>query len=452
MKIGGILLGLLVSLFISPNVLGQAYVKASFYPFTFPEGEERLLADYEENAFSVTRMNIALPSVRESLNSGESHLLIVADVAPEQTDDAGALYRSIYRAASLRNYMVSRLNIPPACIAFYIDRSGRSHNRVVVYRVEKTLPWFANQEIYAASRPTGMHTLLKVYGAIPFLDFYRRATTSRHDRIIYTVTDNLFRADELTNYYLEIDRTTEALPSAPLRSSLSQQPEPIRTQPVITNQTVEEDAGKKLVSQTVSKPKEELCYPVFSLKTNLLPWATVVPELDLGNGAPHLRRGSFMPNLGAEFYFARRWSVEASILYAYFPYGGDPDNLWGVSSFVLSPRFWLRKDGTYRGFSTGVTARYGDFDIASPTGGRTGQYATGGLMVGYTLPLWRGLCMEMVMHGDYRLVFDGTRYRKNKEADKNYTEARFRSKTITTGLDLNLIYRFGSAKKQGGVK
>lgn len=68
-----------------------------------------------------------------------------------------------------------------------------------------------------------------------------------------------------------------------------------------------------------------------------------------------------MPNIAGEVYFAKRWSVGVSVLYADWAYDSGKQ-FWGLSAYSVEPRLWFRGDGLFRGFFVGVYGDAGDFN------------------------------------------------------------------------------------------
>lgn len=421
---------------------GQDFQKAEAFVYSFPEMENRLLADYGDNAGELQRMSATLQQDRIALLEGTSHLLIVAHLASWQYMETEAVNEVSMRAERIRNYIKTKLKLPYECIAFYIDRSGLNQNQVHVYSLETPVPWFANQEIcYSESRYSrSMEEAVGKYGAIPFVEQYKRMSGEKGDRIVYMICDALFDKEEVSDYRLVISKKTPVSHTGKPKERYEKPSEndavPEKAQPVKDNPAI-------TTNLSGARPFN------LSIKTNLLPWCTLAPSVMLGNGEVELHRGSFMPNLELEYCFGERWSVDASFLYSYYTYGSNPDNLWGVSSVMLEPRFWLRGDGHFRWFWVGAFGEYGDFDVRgekiSSDGlyGRTGKFASGGLAVGCMIPLGAGFCVETALQGGYRSVFGGEKYRYDKADDKNYQESLFNATGMMIGFRLSIVYRIG---------
>lgn len=438
---------------------GQSFIQAESWLFSFPEGENLLLADYGENARELQQMRESLRKDRVPLLEGTEHLLIISHIDSHQSTETEAINEASLRASRLRAYIKVKLNLPHECIAFYIDRSGHHRNQLHVYRVPMPLPWFVNQEInYSESGNTeSQDEAIERYGAIPFVDMYKRTSGDQFERVVYRISDALFEREELDDYLLQTGKRVfiktgkktvlnAAEETAVTAKESGEGPPASEKQIVRKHEPVVSAVSKRQPDMGDSSGAQPFNLTV---KTNLLPWCGLAPSVLLGNGPVEFQRGSFMPNLELEYAFARRWSVAASMLYGYFTYGDHPDNLWGVSSFSVEPRVWLIGDNQFRWAWVGVFGQYGDFDVRgekiSTEGlyGRTGKFATGGVSVGCLVPLGAGFCVEGSLQGGYRSVFDGEKYRHDEMDDKNYSESLFHSTGLMIGFKLNIVYRFG---------
>lgn len=180
-------------------------------------------------------------------------------------------------------------------------------------------------------------------------------------------------------------------------------------------------------------------YTLFSLKNNLTQWAGLTPAFEIA---------TFMPNLSAEVYFARRWSVEVGALYANWDaFSGN--KFYAVTNFHVEPRIWFRDDGQFRGFYAGVCGGYGDFDYQADknegTDNATGTCWSAGVSAGFVQPLSRHWALELGLTGSYRsATFD--RYAIERDAtdvlhyyfNSSATQGKF-----VPGVRVNVVYRFG---------
>ena len=187
----------------------------------------------------------------------------------------------------------------------------------------------------------------------------------------------------------------------------------------------------KAINRLPQKPQRPALRPVFALRTNLYAWAGMTPEFKY-------RR--FMPNLGAELFFARRWSVAASATYADWDYHGGKH--WGVSGYRVEPRFWLVGDRRFRYFYLGGFGQAGDYDDRSAVAsqGRTGTYWQAGLSAGCYLPLTRHLGIELGVRGGYE---DARRKLYTVEPEADYLDATGnRARWGVTGVEVGVSWRW----------
>ena len=411
-----------------------AYHKAESFLFSFRENSDMFLADYGDNAYQLERMGRLLDISRNRLLKGDSHLLIVSHVDAYGGEEEPVINEASLRANRIRSYLKTRFDIPHECIAFYIDRSGIYRDRVHVYEVYKPLPWFANTSIhYSASRySVAIKTAVDRYGAVPYADLYRRGEAGDYDREVYRIDDPLFDSSELEDYRLA------SVADTPHKTTARKEQETIPVAVAVTAVKTEKPA----------KPVRRLAY--LAVKTNLLPWFTLVPSVHLGTGETKLETGSFMPNLALEYFFAGRWSIAVSGMYSDFAYKDKTRDRWSVSSFSVEPRVWPLTSGKYAWLNTGLFFEYGDFDVRGSAiapnkdvlYGRTGRFQTAGGSVGCLVPLGKGFSMEAGVRAGYRLVSEGKKYRYDKIDDKNYLETRFSSTGFMVGLHISVAYRF----------
>ena len=451
---------------LQANAQTTSYTKAESFLFSFKEGSDMFLADYGDNAYQLERMGQQLPAFRRSLLGGDWHLLIVSHVSAYDSEEDAVINESSLRAARVRAYLKTRLDIPGECVAFYIDRSGNYRDQVHVYLVESPLPWFANTDIrYSESRyPMAVRAALEKYGAYPYVDLYRRGEVGGYDRVVYRIDDPLFDRSELDDYRLA--SVVDTVVRSPRTSTVVTTYEKTRVvkkelpvKKVQEYDNSEESGGErkpaKLLSEgtTFEHPGGSFVAgpPIhLAVKTNLLPWFTVAPSVSLGTGGAKLQRGSFMPNAEVECYFSDRWSVVASGMYADFSYKDKGRDRWAVSEISVEPRVWPLAPGEFSWLNTGLFVEYGDFDVRGSEidpdpdvlYGRTGRFWTVGASVGCLIPLDKGFCVEASVRTGYRSVFDGKKYRYDKIDDTNYLESRFTSTGFMIGLKVSVVYRF----------
>lgn len=175
-----------------------------------------------------------------------------------------------------------------------------------------------------------------------------------------------------------------------------------------------------------------------ALKTDFVLWGSLMPGFEMG---------SFMPNLSAEVYFAKRWSVQLGGAYSNWDALSGDKGLYAVTGVDLEPRFWLKDDALYRGLYFGVFGIYGDFDIQEASTGYTGTYFMGGVTGGWCQVLGRHLYLEAALRLGFRSA-KGDNY----TIVKGYWENYYRNNSESRGkfapqVRLQLVYRFGKSGK-----
>ena len=172
-----------------------------------------------------------------------------------------------------------------------------------------------------------------------------------------------------------------------------------------------------------------------ALKTDFVLWGSLMPGFEMG---------SFMPNLSAEVYFAKRWSVQLGGGYSNWDALSGSKGLYAVTGVDLEPRWWLKNDGLYRGFYAGVFGTYGDFDIQETTTGYTGTYFMGGVTGGWCQVLGRHLYLEAALRLGFRSA-QGDNYTILN--DHYYWDSSENRGKFAPQVRLQLVYRFGKSGK-----
>lgn len=381
--------------------------KARDFDFAFREGSDVYECDYQGNDMAFRQLEDCLES--SGLPEDNWYLLLEVFVKEGNEGDLPMLNQQIFRAAVLRSRLRTGLDIPYDRIAFYICRADNLSDCVRITIVKQPISIHTNKDIFysLSSLPADISRALSRYRQLPFCDWgdYRDEFVAESETIVKDVQNTVIASED----------------------SLEPTPEPAPT-------------PDKLPPGA---------YPFnLGIKTTLLPWMGVVPVWGLGGGdkSKGYSHGSPMYNGAFEYYFADRYSLEASFLYAYSSYGGKKDNLWGISVFALEPRFWLNPDNSFRKFHIGMRAEYGDFDMKNnvPVNyGKTGRFYSVAFTVGYTLPIYRNFLVEGGVSLGYRNMYDGKNYRYDPAEKKNFYEEGFSEGTFVIGLSVSLLYRLG---------
>lgn len=187
---------------------------------------------------------------------------------------------------------------------------------------------------------------------------------------------------------------------------------------------------------TVTEPEVKDFQPFFAVKTNLLYWATLMPDF---------RSYTFVPNLEIEWFFKERWSLSGTGNFAKWAYG---DNFLGISSWSLEPRWWFKEDGCFHWFYLGIYGQIGDYDVQNSrvkNDGNTGNLWGAGLSFGAAIPFLNRLGFEIGIRGGYRhsevktYSHEAPDYFLDYETKNNHWGM--------TGIKASFYFRFGKGTK-----
>lgn len=170
--------------------------------------------------------------------------------------------------------------------------------------------------------------------------------------------------------------------------------------------------------------------PTIAIGTNLLQWAGFHPDFT---------HATAIPNIYAEYYFRKHWSVKGTFAYCNWSYDKGK-RFQGISSYSIEPRFWFQADSKFRGAFFGIYAQLGDYNQKCEEQNYTGKYHSEGISAGYLLPIYKGLAVEVSLRAGYRHA-SVKKYKMNEECS-SLCRTYPKNEITITGSCLNLIYRF----------
>lgn len=385
-------------------------VAKNVFCFAFSVGEDAYDDEYSDNAAEWQRLLAYYNDVRNTTPSDSYYFLIESSIYNNvKESDLAYLNQATFRGSIIRSQLKLRLDISFDRIAFCINRSGGSEDQVQITLIRQPMPPAMNKDIYyslSSSRQDISRALLR-YPEIPYYDLY----------------------------YYEEKTKSENQPATVVNVA------PAESKAVTATSRQKAPENKKRSSHPEANPFN------IGIKTGLIPWLGVVPCWSLnGEDASDYSKGALMYNGAVEYYFAGRYSVEASFLYSYASFAGRTDNLWGISRFTVEPHCWFTGDNTFRGLNAGLALSYGDFDIRNnkpEKQGKTGRFYSAAFTLGYALPVYRNFLVEGRVSLGYRNVYNGKDYRVDDGDRKNYYESGFSDGQWVVGVSFNLLFRAG---------
>ena len=177
--------------------------------------------------------------------------------------------------------------------------------------------------------------------------------------------------------------------------------------------------------------------PLLAVKTNLLYWATVMPDF---------KSYTFVPNLEIEWFFKERWSLSGTGNFAKWSYGDG--EFFGISSWSLEPRWWFKGDGRFRWFYLGAYGQIGDYDAQNSRvahDGNTGNLWGAGLSLGAAIPFTDRFGLEVGIRGGYRR--SEVRVYSHEAPDYFLDYEKQDNHWGLTGIKASLYFRFGKGSK-----
>lgn len=185
-------------------------------------------------------------------------------------------------------------------------------------------------------------------------------------------------------------------------------------------------------SESIPMITHETFTPWIAIKSNLFYWVGLMPDF---------KHYSWIPNLSVEGYFANRWSVDLTGMYASKKVGKD--KFFGVSSGSLEPRFWFDNSGAYQWLYAGVYGEIGEFDNQRIhiDDNRTGKFAGVGISVGVYIPINDRIGAEIGLRGGYsRRTVD---YYSVENSHDYFDFSKKENKWGITSVNISIVCRLG---------
>lgn len=448
-----------LSIFMAHGQPENEKSKGDSFLFSFIPGEADIQATYGNNSIEMERLSRKIWPVMNPLMDGEFHVLIVSHIYTETgAVSKTAVNTAMWRGNTVRKYLKNKYELDNKQISFYVDRSGEWGNSVHVYLLYFAMPEFANKQIFYSTDQSvpAISSSLKRYAEVPYIYVLNDPDLCVDDEVFaYVVINN--KADLP---YEEGAMLPVAPPTQEKVRQASEVVQPVRTEPKIVRQATVDVAPEPQAQEkrsAVYQPRQEATravqkvYPTYqtanlTVRTNLLPWATLSPGLSIGTKGAEFKTGAIMPNLELEYMFGGWGSVVLGGTYSRFGYKSNPDNLWGISALMLEPRLWFNDDGTYRGFNVGLQMKYGNFNVRDnePLGhGETGQFFGIGAMLNYLQPISGGWAFEAGLGFGTRITFDASTYTRDYNTQVSETVDNFSLTHFMLNFRLALVYRFG---------
>lgn len=392
--------------------------------FLFQRGSDLLVGNYGANSQELEALRQNVNANRAAIKQGQGHYRIVSFVMPCDSADFAAINNASVQGSVVRSWLIKRHKLSSNNSTFYIDRRSGFDNRVEVAYVDSPVAANASQTInYTMSRKDRAKVDMAVsrYNPVPFLDMEFAANSPQDKSGIKN--DVVERTTDSATPAAKTDRTDNVAPqvSAPQTTVTQEQ----TTTPAVS---------------VTQQPSKEKLFPTWALKTNLLLFAGVYPDF---------RYYVVTPNIEAEYYFARRWSVGADFAYAVSKLSDtDTKERFGYHNYAAEGRYWFKGDCRFRGFYAGIYAAYTEFNLMDPDRydgfGYSGDMYSAGLSAGYVAPLSRRLFLEVGLRGGYAYAdyekyhHDGSGFISNGQGN----DSNFRLQAVR----VSLMYRFGGKK------
>lgn len=382
----------------------------------FPIGQSRIDPEFGYNGLNLLRFTGQLQQILADTNYVVTNLTITGAASPDGKEAVNILLAG-HRAEAMAEYVKSRVPLPDSIIRI----RNKGENWEALTALVEATPDVPDRE-----------HVLYVLKNEPDRDRRKNKLMFYNDsKAWYYMMEHFFSGLRSVGGSGGVD--TGAYSEMVFSYSLN----PAEQKPVPERKNLSAGIlpGKPVTDTPTTEPvKKKFFRPILAIKTDLLPWGGLAPGFEIT---------TFMPNLSAEVYFARRWSIELNALYANWDYFSGK-KLWAVTAYTAEPRFWFGRKNSFQGFHAGLYGKWGSFDNqpdkAAGSDNRTGTFWATGITLGFLQPLSKNWGLEFEASGGY--------YFRDYEYYDIELPFHYYSRNVTDGafsgtIRVKLVYRFG---------
>lgn len=434
----------------SHSVLAQNLTNSGVIKFA---GDNNILElKYSNNRKNLLMIEKEVEKHLVSINEGSYHIAIISYIPDNKTNDLTFINNASIKGSVVRAHFKLKYKLSNYNFTFYIDNSTSSYNTIRV-EVKKGSPALYNNEIYytTSNNSTAVKAAIDKYVNIPFFeDNNDLSEDSEYNRKVIK-RDNpgfmiLIPSMKLYSGIIQ-KKSMIPLPGTKKIEYNNKKHESNRTL-INENDLISENSSYSKLSN-LEKPKTKIqnsnyntryYQPLFGIKSNLVYWYGVTPNL---------KQSSFIPNAEIEIFYSERLSTSLEGYYTPFDkIETDAQEWFKESGLVAEQKIWFAKNKHFNRLYIGIVGLYGDYDnrdLEKSEFGYTGTYFGAGISAGFLIPLFRGICFEVGVRGVYKL--DNWESYKVRNGGFYLEESGRNSGLDLCGVKFSFQYRFGKLKK-----
>ncbi|MHC1780899.1 MAG: DUF3575 domain-containing protein [Bacteroidales bacterium] len=406
----------------------------------FSEGSNILELKISGNRDVLTALERGVERNLQSIKDGEKHISIISYIRASETGDIFSINDASLRGSVVRAHFKIKYNLSNFNFTFHIDNNSSVTNSVKI-EITDGSPSIHNNEIY--------YTTSKINSAV-------KAAIEKYGEVPYVKANKAIIAEEPANQKYKpkvTNRFTAAIPSMRFHSTIIQKS--IKVIPTVSKsqnidlRKVLSRVEKPVVNtvqlnitpdpQKVSLLNKKYYQPLFGIKSNLVYWYGLTPNLS---------KIETIPNAEVELFYSGSFST--SIEGFYTPFGEiatDAQEWFKESGIILEQKYWFGKSKRYNTLYLGIVGLYGDYDyrdLEKSELGLTGTYYGAGLSIGFLVPVYKGICFEIGVRGVYKL--DNWESYKVRNGGFYREESGRNSGIDLSGVKFSFQYRFGKSR------
>jgi hypothetical protein len=404
------------------------------FNISFSAGSNIIETNNKSNLLELANISDFVNYNKLSIQNGTSHFVLVSYINESSRNNLFAVNRSALLASVVREHLKKKFGFDNSHFTFTIRFDSEISDLVSIEYKPYSVKSFENQEIHFtqnASYQELVKTISK-YREIPFEIHSENALNE----------NNL---SEESKFPPSDD--TPAINQVPLKNPKQTTTDDKKCRTLdYDEQVYDRDHSGYTKNNRVKNPPGDLADTTrkfhkniissIGLKTNLINLAGVTPPAIVTKP---------VYNISLELYFLKILSAsfEGFIAPLLKQSNVQSENWFKVSGASTEIRVWIGQTYRFSGFFVGLYGMYGDFDIRDikeSDKGKTGDFYSTGLSVGFCHPISKKLLVEVGARGGYRKdIWDTYTIINN---DFYLSESISKSKFCLTNYNISVIYRF----------
>lgn len=449
-----------------PSLIAFAFVSMSLAQLPvdsvriyYRQGHRNIDTLYKDNR---TQLSHFLQSVRKAHETNAIGQLVISSYASPDGLDKYNRRLSVYRAESMRDYLLRHTEVPENLIKEYAVGIAWDELRHMVADLDK--PWRDEVLRIIDHTPVFVYDehnrivdgrkkqLMDLQGGIPYKYMYEHLFPELRNSTVVSLrlqtTENKDSDSVAANAVLPVNDETDNIHTDTAAATQGT----TATQEIAAMQRAAATQGAVSTQKAATEQQKPAEVPT----SDIMPTNDITPlstENDLQQRLAIktnlLYDAILMPSLEVEYRINERWSVNLEGDMAWWKNDGK-HKYYQLATISPEGRYWFKTRKPWHGHYLGAFTGFSWYDLENGNKGYRGEAQMVGLSYGYMWPIARRLSLEAGIGAG----FLHTRYEEYLPKDGHYLYQQTKQTNYFGPLKVKfaLVWRLWNEKKEGGIR